>query len=804
MNEAGFFKEKQDDNNDIFSKINQKYLPFWPLFVVTTAISLIIAIIYLRSEIPAYVASAKVLLKDPNKGSDTKILDALNIFGDKKIVDNEIVVLKSNTLMTEVVKSLNLYAGVYSKGKVKIEDLYGYNSPLWVEAIDKNKIQGSGKYSFTMDWVNRFITINNQKIPFDSAISLSNVVYKLKVNPVYNTAVKGKNYFLQIYPPEYIASTIDANLRIVPASNASTVLNASLETTEPEKGKAILKTLFSMYSTNAIEDKNIISHQTLAFIDDRLRLVSSDLDTVEKKIVAYRSSEKAFDLGAQAQTYLSNVKELDQRNTQIDLQLDILNVVNNYIRNKGPNPGTVPALSLITDPTLSALLSKLYESETELAKIKTVVGEQNEAVIQKEQEILKMKRDISENISNIKTTLSASRNFNSGIINHNSGLLTTIPQKERGLMEISRNQAVKNALYTFLLQKREETAISSASTVADLRVIETPSAYGPIKPIAKNYYFTGLVVGFFLSIFLILIKEQLNRKILFRSELEEKGQVPVIGELAQVSTHEPIVILDGKRSVIAEQFRSMRTNLGFIGVNDSNNKTILITSSISGEGKSFVAVNLAISFSLMNKKVALLEMDLRKPRLSKLMKIARDPGISNFLVGKISIEEIIKPTHIHNLTVVSSGPIPPNPAELILRPEFKIMMEELKKRFDYIIIDTAPIGPVSDAQLISDYVDTTLFVVRHDFTPRIFLKMIRTVYEEKKYKNMSVVFNGLKRRGIPLYNADYGGYDYGYGYGYGYGGGYSYGDAYYEREQKSGWVKKLKNLLTNNKPRHLS
>ena len=773
MNENEFFKEKQE--LDIVAKITHAYLPYWPLFIVTTAFSMIVAILYLRSEVPSYVASAKVLLKDPNKGSDTKILDALNIFGDKKIVDNEIVVMRSATLMTDVVRTLNIYAFVFNKGKVKVEDLYGSNSPLWIEAVNKDRIQSTGRYFFTMDWVHKKILVDGKKISFDSTIDINGALYLLKVNPDYNTQLIGKNFFFQIVDPGSVAGSIVGNLRVFPTSTQSTVLNAALEISEPEKGKAILNTLFQIYNRNAVVDKNQNSTQTLAFIDDRLRLVSGQVDSVEKKIVAFKSSEKIFDLSKQSENYLNTIKTLDQKVTEIDLQMDILNDINNYVRSKGTRTGTVPAISLISDPILADLLKQLYQLEGELSKIKTFVGDKSEAVIEKEGEISKVKHDILENIANIRKTYSTSKNFNQGILNQNNNLLSSIPQKERALLEISRNQAVKNALLTFLLQKREETAISAASNVPDLRVVELPTASGQVKPVAKNYYITGLIIGILLSVFVVLIKEQFNSKILFRMEIDTKTHVPMVGELLQVSTDNPIVVLEGKRSIIAEQFRSLRTNLGFMGVNDTNNKTILITSSISGEGKSFVGINLAIAFSFLNKRVALLELDLRKPRLSKLMELPRDPGISNFLIGKAVINDIIKPTKINNLFVVSSGPIPPNPTELIMRPEFKIMMDDLKSRFDYIIIDTAPVGPVSDAHLISSFADTTLFVVRHDFTPKLFLKMIKSVYEENRFKNMAIVFNGLKKRGISLYSSDYRGYEYGYGYGYGYGG-YPYGD----------------------------
>ena len=259
-----------------------------------------------------------------------------------------------------------------------------------------------------------------------------------------------------------------------------------------------------------------------------------------------------------------------------------------------------------------------------------------------------------------------------------------------------------------------------------------------------------------------------------RSEVENKMDIPILGELVQVKDKDPIVIMEGKRTVVAEQFRSIRTNLAFMGLNEKRN-TLMISSSISGEGKSFVAINLAISFTLTGKKVALMEMDLRKPKLSKILKVKKTPGISSNLSGKASVDEIIKETEFPGLYIISAGPIPPNPTELIQGEEFEVLMTELKTRFDYIIMDTAPVSPVTDAQLLQKFADINLFVIRHAVTPRVFLSMIDALHKQKKFKNMYLVFNGIKPRGFNIYGYGFGGYGNGNGNGNGYGYGYGYG-----------------------------
>lgn len=790
MDDQQFFKEQTERN--VLLQILERYLPFWPLFVITTAISLAVTFVYLRSQVPIYVANAKVLLKDPNKGSgDSKVLEALNIFGDKKIVENEIVVLKSTNLMYEVVRDLDLYASVYNEGKVRIEELYKDNSPVYFRTSQPETVFPSKRYPFTIDWNRKTVQIDNKVVHFNDSIIINNSVYRIIPNTTYNTSVKGKNYFVEFNSLGGVASNIIGNLKANPISNQSTVIELKLETPVPEKGVDILTKLFSAYNVNAIEDKNETAAKTLAFIDNRLAGVTTSLDTLEKNVQNYKARNQVIDLSAQGRLFLESVKELDKNKSEIDIQLDIVNDVNSYISRKDKKASLVPSLQLLNDPTLATLLTKLYEAETQLEKARSISGERSDAVLLGEEQVNKLRNDIKENARNIqKNLLSARQNINSNI-GANSNLLSRIPQQERGLIDVTRQQAIKTNIYSFLLQKREETALNSASTIADLRIIENASSYGPIKPVAKNYYLAGLVVGIFMGLFIILVREQFNRKVLFTSEIEEKTKVPVVGEIIQVASKSPIVIQEGKRTIIAEQFRSLRTNLSFMALSEDA-KTTLITSNISGEGKSFVSINLAISYTLTDKKVALLELDLRKPRLSGLLNVTRDPGISNYLVGKIPIEGIIKETAIKNLFVVSAGAIPPNPSELILSAKFKEMINELKNRFDYLIIDSAPIGPVSDSLLLKDYADTTIFVVRHNVTPKMYLKLIDNLFKQKKFKNICIVFNGLKRRGIGG-NYGYGSYGYGnYGFGYGYGEG---GQGYYIKEEKKSIFSGIKNIF---------
>jgi len=341
-----------------------------------------------------------------------------------------------------------------------------------------------------------------------------------------------------------------------------------------------------------------------------------------------------------------------------------------------------------------------------------------------------------------------------------------MPKQERELTEISREKSIKNSIYTFLLEKREETALSVNSTVADTRLVDiAESSTEPVSPNKVMIYLLGLFVSMVIAVAIVAVREGLNKSILFRNEIENYTTVPVIGEVINDNSNMPIVISHDKRNFIAEQFRQIRTSLSYLGIN-SRKKKILITSSISGEGKSFISANLAISLALTDKKVVLIELDLRKPKLSEVFGVkSASAGITNYFIGDKEADEIIKRTEINpNLFLISAGPIPPNPSELILNGKLQELLAYLENAFDYIVIDTAPVSPVTDAYLLSQFCDATLYVVRHGFTPRIYLQMLDENNKVRGLKNLAIIFNGVKAKGIGS-----GGYGGGYGYGYGMG-----------------------------------
>ena len=736
-----------------------KYFRYWPLFIILMLAGVTGAFLYVNYKVPVYEVSATLLLKDDKKGlDDANILQSLDLFGSKKIVENEIVVLKSRDLIYDVAKNLKLYAPVFEEGKIKSKSAYT-KSPIQVEVKQPDLIVPQDKVYFKYNNTYNDVTIKNKTYPVNTWIRLGDDSVRFLLNPLYKKPIGSKPLYFQFVNLEQKVNEITENLEIAAVSKQASVINLKYKDEVPKRGVDILTDLIRCYNMAAIQDKNSLAANTLAFVEDRLHYLVQELDSVETAMQHYKSSKNIVDISEQGKIFLANVGANDQKVSEINMQLAVMDEVERYVASKKEEMGIVPSTLGVNDVVLSQLLQKLYDLEMQQEKLKKTTGENNSMVVAIKDQIDKIRPNILENIRNQRNNLLAGKNKLDNNSNMYQGMLQTIPQKEKELLEISRQQAIKNNIYTFLLQKREETALSFASAVADSRIVEkAASGLIPISPKTNMVYAAALIVALILGFIIITIKELLDKNIDLRSDIERYVSWPIIGEIAFDASKQSIVTGENERGFIAEQFRQIRTSLDYIGISE-NQKKILITSSVSQEGKSFVASNLAISLSLTGKKVILIELDLRKPKLSPIFNINSEIGMSNYLIGKADISMIIQPTAVNeNLSFISAGPIPPNPSELILNTRMQELFKNLEVYYDYIIIDTAPIGPVTDAEILSKHADATLYVIRQGHTPKAHLNKLKNNNKLKTLKNAAVIFNGVKESSFA----------YGYNYGYGY------------------------------------
>lgn len=755
-------KKGLETEKTLISQLWFKYFPYWPIFLIFLVLAGAGAILYLRYKTPLYESTASILIKDEKKGEeDSKMMETLNVLSSKKIIENEMEVLKSRALMVGVVKKLHLYARIYQKTKVRSVSVYN-TSPITVESINPDSLnETKDKVFFNYDNVNKQVIINNKPYPLSKWVNTQYGVLRFTPNNLQG-ANKNPLYFVLINPKKAALSYID-RLDVSPASKLSSVLNLKIKDEEPKCSEDILNNLIIEYNKAYADDKNSLAAKTLKFVDDRLRYVSHDLDSIQKKLQQYKTDNTAIDISSQGNLFLQNVSQVDHKLSEVNMQLSQLNQVENYVKSKDNSTGLVPSTVGVSDPMLSGLVAKLYDTELQYEKMKKNTPENNPLMIQLTQQIEKIKPSILENIQNQKASLEASKNNLYATNNHFSSVLQSLPQKERDLIEISREQNVKSGIYNFLLQKREEAELSLRAAVTDNRVVDkAQSSFSPVSPNGMMIYAIAGLLGLLLSVGVVSIREIFKRTILFRHEIEAYTAVPVIGEIAFENSKESLVIGNGKRTFIAEQFRNLRTSLPYTGINKEK-KRLLVTSTISGEGKSFIVANLGVSLALAGKKVVVLEFDLSNPTLSNKLNMTANKGLTDYLMNDdVEPEEIIWRTAVQkDLFIIPAAGLPENPSELIMSERVQGLLDYLSDIFDYIIIDTAPVGLLSDAYVISKYCDATLYVVRHRHTRKVFIQRLDENNKINELKNMAIVFNGVKPRG-------FGKNGYGYGYGYGY------------------------------------
>ncbi|MBC8035584.1 MAG: polysaccharide biosynthesis tyrosine autokinase, partial [Chitinophagaceae bacterium] len=649
---------------------------------------------------------------------------------------------------------------IYKKGKFRPEPVYT-QAPVKIKAKNPATIVDVEHIALQVDAKNAKVLVDGQAYPVNKwAITRYG---DLKFEPTsYFGKAAGVEYSFSLHNPKLLTGPVQQALKVESVSKLSSILTLRFKDEIPERGEDILNTLLAAYNSGIASEKNMLAANTLNFVEDRLANIAHDLDSIEREVQQYRAQKGAIDISTQGRLFLENVSSNDQKLSDVNMQLSVLNQVENYVLSKNGSEGIVPSTLGVNDATLSNLVSKLYTAELEYESLRKTTAENNPMLQSLKGQIDKIKPGILENIRNQRRSLVSTRSNLSTTNSSYASVLREMPEQERQLIDINRQQSIKSEIYTFLLQKREETALSYASNVAGNRVIDKASSTNdPVSPKKKLVYLISIAIAVLIGIGLVTGKETLNRKIMFRQEIESLTSYPIIGEIATTGSKEQIVIGEGKKTFIAEQFRRLRATLQFIDIN-SRRKRVLVTSSIAGEGKSFVATNVALTMALSGKKVVLLDFDLNNPSLSHKLNLYPSVGISEYLNDACTLSDIINTTPIHkNLFFISSGKLPENPTELIMNGKAEELLNDLDGSFDYIIIDTPPVSPVTDAYLLSPYCDGTLYVIRHGYTPKVFVERIDENNRINKLNNVGIVFNGVQPRGFGKRN-------YGYGYGYGY------------------------------------
>jgi tyrosine-protein kinase Etk/Wzc len=778
-----------EQNTSYLQQIAHKYLPYWPLFLILLALSYGGLFYFLKTTSPEYETVASLLIKDQTKGQrDSQLEEDLNQLSTNKTVENETQILASNDLVREVVLKLNLYSPIRQDigwGGLRTQSAY-YTSPVLVEAKDPLGLRDSEKIYFKFSPKDSSVTIGNSKHRMQEWLNTSSGEIRFVANPNFRKQTgtskdQGGEYFFNLVELNKAVKYYVKKLVVSPVSRQSSVINMKLQDEIPERAELFLVTLVDIYNANSLQRKNQIALKTLEFINNRLRDMSAELNAVESNIQKFRDRSNIVDISEQSRLYLQSVEANDRQINNLDIQLSALEETEKYVDQKGTAGSIAPSTSNITDPGLTDLLQKLYTAESQYETLKKTTAENNPLIVSINDDIASLKPKIIENIRNQRRTLMAGRSSLDRTNSRYNSLLNTIPQKERELVEVSRQQSIKNDIYKFLLEKKEETEYSMNSAMPDCFLVEKPtSTVFPVNPKKPLLALLATIMPLILGISMTGIKDALSSKIMYRSEIEKMTKFPVIGEIHFEKNLEEIVFASKERTFVQEQFRQIRTALKHRNKDKKPFKRILVTSSIKGEGKSFVSANLAVSLVKSGKKVALLEMDLHQPKINEMLQVEKVPGIAEYLELGVNESELFRYSSIDpNLVIIPSGEPSEDPSELLVNGKLEILLDSLDKQFDILIIDSAPVMPLSDAIVIAPTCDLVLYVVRHNHTPKANIQMLDEHMSSHNIDNIAIIFNGVKNRGFGQAK---------YGYGYGYGSKYYYND--YRKKGQTVSVKK--------------
>jgi len=758
--------DETSGNKDAGGHFIFRLLPYWPLFLLLLVVSLASAWVYLQVTPQLFSAEAKILINERKGAEETSIQDPMSsTLSKKKSVDNEREVIVSSPIINQVVADLSLYASVYQNSFLASRIMYE-DAPVKIAALDPKGIKPTkSKIEFT--YSHSGILIDHKTFAFDKwhQLPYGTLMFRKNINARPSDQSK---FAFTLTSPSKVASKIAGGLKVAEANKLSTILVVSILDENPKRAEDILNGVLLVYNKHAIDQYNLLAANTQNFINSRLMTVEKELLDIENKLQKYKSNNGAIDVGTQGKLYLENVSINDQKIGEINMQLSVLDQVENYVRSRDLTGGIVPSTAGINDPGLTQMVKDIYELQLNAESLRKTTGENNPAMVAYNDQINKIKPQILQNLRNQRNSLSASRNNLSGTTSTYSSALQSMPETERNLVDIQRQQQIKSGIYTFLLQKKEETALSYIANGSDSQIVsQAESSEFPVSPKRKMIYLAAIFGAGILGIAFVTAKDKMRRNVMFQHEIQSLTKLPVIAEISTNSSAKQIVIGSNQRTLIAEQFRSLRTTLHYIGMGKQN-KRLMITSAISGEGKSFVASNLAVSLAMTGKRVALLDFDLNNPSLHHKFGVKQRTGISEYLQGKASMEDIFSNSIVNeNLSLFLTGKLPVDPAELILNGKVEELFSNLAEQFDYLIIDVPPIGPVSDAYSIAPMCDATLFVIRHAYTPKVFIERIDDNIKLNNLPNPAIVFNAVSQRG-------YGKNNYGYGYGTGmvYGGSY--------------------------------
>lgn len=751
-----------------------KYFIHWRWFLIGALLSLSIAYIYLKVTPPQYNALAYIMIKDNLKSG---ISDELKAVSDLGIVgtgstnnpENEIFIIKSRKIVGRMVDSLELNIRYFFEGDIKKEEAYS-NTPFRLKFLQKDSLFYHTDTSFviTKTTNNRLLIKNNEgelmeEVQFNQVLE-SKILGRFKIIPNKQIIkpIEGDNEILVVISSR--KRTIDAyksRIEITALDKNSSILSLSITDKTKLKAENILDELIKQYNLDAVMDKNIVSNKTKDFIEERLQSIGLQLGAIQDSLKDYKTGLGISGTNKEAEIAINSVSENSKKILQLTTQLSLIAWVQQEIDNNSKNLEVLPANLGFSDEITAKSISEYNQLVLEKLRLERNAGDKNPNLVTLTNQIKAVKQSLQANFKNLRKSIEIQIAEATQSSKKVKNQVSSIPLVERGMIDIQRQKLIYGELYSYLLKKKEEIAISLAITVPNAKIIDV--AYGadaPVSPKKSIIYLIALLVGLIVPFAVLYVKNELDSKIHYRKDIEKALKIPYLGDIPHAESDDKMIIKKDSRTSTAEAFRLLRTNLNFMLPKTKKSgvaKTIFVTSTISGEGKSFVSINLAAALALTSKKVLLIGLDLRAPKISEYLGMSEKKGITNYILDdSLTIDSLkYKIPQMQNVDFICSGLIPPNPAELLLDDKVKELFKTVKTTYDYIVADTAPVSLVSDTLMIANYADMFLYVARANHLEKRMLIVPETLYRENKLPNMAMLLNDTDSKR-------------GYGYGYGY------------------------------------
>ena len=782
-----------------------KYLDYWKWFLVGIILSLFVAYTYIRYKNEIFQTTAKIKILDNSKGGMKLPSDVAALFSNSKVnLDNEIEVIKSHRLLELVARNLNLGTTYYSVGNIKTSELWK-NKPFRVIWLDvKDSIY---ERSNSLE-----IALQPNGYKLISKVKISDILYKYgqknKINgqefilqleeniSVYNN---GNDHFkVSRTPLSIVVQGLSNSIQLASTAKQSEVLSLELTGENKDKSEAIINEIIDKFNQDGVTDRQLVSQRTIDFVNERFVNLSGELDSIENKKKLFKTENNLSYLLEDAKIAVSKKNLTEGDYYALETQIALAKLLEDTLKKDGPFE-LLPSNIGIENANINSLISDYNKVVLDRGKLLVSAGLKNPLVLEYSDKIIELKQNVLASIKVLQRQLAVTIQNVKSLKQENSSTFSSIPTKEKILRSIERQQNIKETLYLFLLQKREEASVAKAITTPSIKVVDyAMTNFTPIAPKKSTIYFSALVIGFLIPFGIIYVIFLLDTKIHTRLDFDRLSpNIPVVAEIPFINEDQRI-ITKNDRSVLAESFRILRTNINYLIPHKKEGKcpVIYTCSSIKGEGKTFVSLNLALTLSSLDKKVLLVGADLRNPQLHKYLKINKNRiGLSNYLYDPTTDwKNLINEKVFNNefMSIIFAGVVPPNPAELLSNGRFEELLNILKKDYDYIVVDTAPTILVTDTLLISQFADLTVYVTRADHTDKKLLTYSKGLKEQDKLVNMSYVINNVG--GEKGYGYGYK-YSYGYTYGYNYGYGYGYGEEMDEGNKSGvskliGWFRK--------------